>query len=196
MAFILTHTAISTIFEVESSGSVFFVTATVGIDPELDAAYSITVSLYFGLPCYGAELNFWITERRGDIVTDVFWDGTRTRFIRGADRNAILQWLLIATEVLISAAGVDCVTMTTMEANLPITALNKYLRIKNVFTKCGYSVSEREPFHGIKCVDSELTCPVLVAHQMSASSASVLPVGLWATRLRCPHFHRRAAERI
>jgi hypothetical protein len=31
---------------------------------------------------------------------------------------------------------------------------------------------------------------------MSASSVFVLPVGLWATRTRCPHFHRLAAERI
>jgi hypothetical protein len=31
-------------------------------------------------------------------------------------------------------------------------------------------------------VDSELTCPVLAAHHISASSGSVLPVGMWAGR--------------
>ena len=45
-------------------------------------------------------------------------------------------------------------------------------------------------------VDSELTCPVLVAHQMSASSAFVLLWALWARRQRRPHVHRLAAERI
>ena len=48
----------------------------------------------------------------------------------------------------------------------------------------------------LNSVDSELSCSVLVAQHMSASSAFVLPVGLWATRRRCPHFHRLAAERI
>jgi hypothetical protein len=33
----------------------------------------------------------------------------------------------------------------------------------------------------LSSVDSELSWPVLVAHQMSAASAFVLPVELWAT---------------
>jgi hypothetical protein len=45
-------------------------------------------------------------------------------------------------------------------------------------------------------VDSELTCPLLVAHQMSASSAFVLLWAGWASRRLVHAVHRLAAERI
>jgi hypothetical protein len=45
-------------------------------------------------------------------------------------------------------------------------------------------------------VDSELSCPVLVAHWMSASSAFVLMWAGWASRRLVHAVHRLAAERI
>jgi hypothetical protein len=49
----------------------------------------------------------------------------------------------------------------------------------------------------IVTVDSELSCPVLVAHDMSASSGSVLLWAGWASRRLVHAVHRSAAtERI
>ena len=111
----------------------------------------------------------------------------------GLDR--LLYETLTGDAILISGGCVCCAlrgdlveTLRNVVARRDSGALPFFGRIE--------TTGLAEPGESRRCVDSELTCPVLVAHQMSASSAFVLPVGMWATRLRCPHFHRRAAERI
>jgi hypothetical protein len=126
--------------EVEKVGAVDQVVALIGFDPERLAIYKLTVSFDSGTPMYGAELNFWIDEEADGCAPETFWSGLETRFIHGADRNAVLTLVFNAVRLLLSKTEADCVAMTAMWPDLPDKALDKYLKIGEIFSEQGFSV--------------------------------------------------------
>lgn len=138
MAFIL---AIDEVFEVITTGAVARVQSVIGFDPNKNVSYSAAVSLDFGTPAYGAEFNFWIEEDRdGSPACETYWNSTETHFIRGSDRQAVLNWVVSAAELLVSQTRPECVSMATMEPDLPIRALRKYMMIRDIFAKRGFLI--------------------------------------------------------
>jgi hypothetical protein len=142
LAFIL---AIDEVSEVVTTGAVARVQSVIGFDPDENVSYSATVSLDSGTPSYGAELNFWIDENReGFLPGETFWNSTQTHFIKGPDRQAVLQWILNATDMLISQTAPECVSMATMDSDLPTKAIRKYMMIKAIFAKHGFLIRTKE----------------------------------------------------
>jgi hypothetical protein len=151
VVFVLSADTTSDELNLVTSGAVVRVETVIGFDPDSKSVYSLTVSLDHGLPYDSAELNFWITELREDGPPIDYWDGSETRFLPASSRAFILSLILYAVEMLITKTTKDSVAMTTIGTNLPARALAKYLRIKDIFVRCGFSATERPPMYGTKC---------------------------------------------
>jgi hypothetical protein len=129
--------------EIATYGSVVSILAIIGIDPDRPSIYRLVVSFDFGTPDYGAEFNFWI-EEESESGSETFLNGLETRFIHGPDRNAVLECVLTAARMLISAVGPECVSMVSLTGpNPPPKAIAKYLRIINIFAEMGFQVRPR-----------------------------------------------------
>jgi hypothetical protein len=96
------------------------------------------------------EYSFFIIER--DIYCDI-----ETSFLSGldlpsifskADRRALLDAALCATEVLIRWKMPPRMYRCTYDANPPSAALEKHFLLSAVMLECGYRVTKCDPWHG------------------------------------------------
>ncbi|TAJ30895.1 hypothetical protein [Bosea sp. (in: a-proteobacteria)] len=124
--------------------------AGIGYDDALPISYSVVVSF---APAAGElEFVFYIAAD-SEIASEVrqFWCGKETPFIQGEDRKRVLETAANATRALALHCNPRKFFMITYSADLPPRALVKSELLCDVFTGCGYRVSDKFEYHGKVC---------------------------------------------
>ncbi|MGW9332696.1 hypothetical protein [Bosea sp. NPDC055594] len=124
--------------------------AGIGYDDVQPISYSVVVSF---VPAPGElEFIFYIAAD-SEIESEVrqYWCGKETPFIQGPNRKSVLEAVANAARALVLRCNPKKFFMITYGADLPQRALVKSELLCNVFTLCGYRVSDTFEYHGKIC---------------------------------------------
>jgi hypothetical protein len=120
----------------------------IGCDSIMSRKFMLMVEVY---PTdEGTEFAFAIVEQYyQSLQKRPMFDSSETNsLIPKSFRPAIKRLLLSTTERLITRANHPNFYMTTYCSNLPEVALEKYDRLCEVFSRCGYECVRTEPVQG------------------------------------------------
>lgn len=120
----------------------------IGYDDSGDETYALVVTL--DRQAGGdMELSFWIEADSGVGEPYNYFSGRDTRyFIFSSDRAKILAALLSVIRELVVAFWPKCVTMFTVDENLPPNALKKFNVIAMLFERLGYRIRCPDSYYG------------------------------------------------
>lgn len=131
-------------FRLENGAKVSFL---IGYDDEEDITYTMWVSLCDDL--IGHELIFFITEDHGSGRQQNLFSGqTFARIASRAERDLIMEKLLITFDGLLNFVKPPRVHMCTMDVDLPEKALFKYVMLCKVAEDSGYRIEAYDPYNG------------------------------------------------
>lgn len=122
------------------------VVVNIGYDDAGPISYDLMVEL-----CdsdFGGEFMFSILHIFDGEPEAIFDSAIAGQIIPKSYRAKILDLLLNVTEDLVRARNLDSFAMVTFCDNLPSAALEKYDRLCEVFTRCGYTCEHTEPETG------------------------------------------------
>ena len=137
--------------EVFRRGNEYAVIVKVGYDGTGDKGYSIVAGFS---PCPPGDLEFYFCLVEADSEADEerqIFDALEVAQIVDSkeDRQKILEALTGAAKLLVENVRPPRFVMATRDGNLPQKALNKYLRLIELFSHLGYTITGANQYNGI-----------------------------------------------
>lgn len=155
MAFTCTATPSKSSFETFVRGSARIITQQIGYDDDEGLTYSAVVALE-PLPTGVMEYVFFLVAADDDGSETTYWESRDTTgFINGDDRGDVLEVILHLTKYLVNMEKPRVIFMTTY-GDQEGRALEKYYSVNNVFTECGYNVTDEGRIAGSHAWRAEL----------------------------------------
>ena len=132
-------------------GEAFAVLIPIGYDDDFDVDKSYNLLLAFDpMPTGELDFTFIIVEHDGETDTEYpYWSARDvSHFIGRDDRALVMSTLLGALRHMLDSHKPSFVHMCTPEADAPEKADEKFIRIADLFERCGYVVRVADPYHG------------------------------------------------
>jgi len=139
------------------NGSEKLVIVGIGYDDQEPLNYTLVAGFS---PMAGGDMEYFFhvveaNEETGEAYPH--YSGKDTRFLKGDDRQAVLEALLAATRCLLDSRLPKRVFRITYDENPPDKALGKHYLVAQVFEEYGYKVTIADPWHGHRAWWMELT---------------------------------------
>lgn len=156
MAFTCTSRPSKSNFSAFVDGNSRLITQMIGHDDDKNETYSAVVGLE-PLPTGEMEYVFYLVAADNDDGTErPIWESRDVaNFINRDDRAKILEVVLDLTKYLVNMRKPRVIFMST-HGDQEGRALEKYYAVNNVFTECGYTVTDEGRLSGTHAWGAEL----------------------------------------